>query len=675
MSYELRIVYKLILFMLFFVLFSKQNAMAQVLDSIPSSTTEERAVEDALLQADARMDDDEWVQRKENLKKNKINLNTCDANLLRQLPLLNEIQIHSFLQYRLSIGSLISIYELQAVPYWDVNTIKKILPFVDIQTKIIVNNNYRQTLLLRTGWSNNNLIDSSISSTYWQGNAQRAMIRYIYQQQKWQAGFLVEKDAGEPFKGTLGFDHLSFHAMVNKLGPFEKIIIGDYTINAGQGLMQWQNFALGKGAEVMGIERTGLTLRPYNSSGEFFYYTGIATQWHSRFVTVTAYASQRKLTVTPYEDTITGKSFFTSINTSGYHRTALELARRNNNTLQSGGAIVQYENNQFSIGIQAVLHGWSMLYKPREEPYQFPLSGGKYMMNTSLFYNYTWRNYHLFGEAAIDKDFNHAILQGVLISVDKKVDISLLYRNIQPGYQAIFTNAFIASTNVQNENGLYIGLQIKPIAKIRISAFADIITYPWLRYQVDAPSNASDYFVQLEYKPKKTIEWIMRFRKSFAIKNGNIDGPLPLTEVQQDQLRFQVSIDGDPVSYALRFDVNQFKQEGNNTETGMSAFFNASLHFPHKPWSLQTRLGYFDIDSYNNRIFAFEQDVLYKNTLTSVWGAGWRFYVNGKYSLNKHIVLFAKIGSTQQATKNDKNPFLMIYKNIVEYTAQVLFSF
>ncbi len=675
MNSALRVTIRILFFFIFSILLHKQNVNAQILDSAESSIMEEMAIENALLPEDTRLEDDEWLQRKETLKKNKINLNTCDANALKQLPLLNEIQIRSFFHYRSTVGSFISIYELQSIPYWDLNTIKKIVPFVDVQTKTVTSNNYRQTLLFRTGWSNNNSIDSAIPSAYWEGSAQRVMIRYTYQNQKWQAGFVAEKDAGEPFKSTLGFDHTSFHAMINKLGPFEKIIVGDYTINAGQGLMQWQNFALGKGAEITNVERAGSALRPYNSSGEFFFYRGIATQWQSPFFTVTAYASQRKLTVTPYEDTLTGKTFFTSINTSGYHRTTLEIEQRNNNTLQSGGFIMQYDNNQFSIGAQALLHNWSMLYQPQKEPYQLPLTGGRRMMNTSVFYDYTWRNYHLFGEASVDKEFNHAILQGALISVDKKVDISLVYRNIQPSYQAIFTNAFITSTNVQNENGLYIGLQIKPITSIRIVAFADRIMYPWLRYQVDAPSNAQDYFIQVEYKPRKTLEWMMRYRKTDNMKNGIIDDKTRLTQIQQDQWRCQLSMDGNLISFLVRCDINQFNQEGNATQTGMSTFFNASLHFPHKPWTLQTQLGYYDIDSYVNRIYSFEQDVLYKNTLTGLWGVGWRFYVNGKYSLNKHITLFAKIGSTQQSTKDDKNPFFRQYKNMLEYTAQAVFSF
>ena len=654
------------------------NTIAQTKDSIRSSVIEESVLEDALQQEDSRMNDDEWLQRREMLKKNKINLNKCDATVLKQSTLLNDLQIKSFLQYRTTMGKLISIYELQAIPYFDIRTIKKILPFIsieEIQTQNEIKK-YHHTLLLRTGWSNNNdVIDATTPSTQWLGSAQRAMIRYTYQQKNWQAGFVVEKDAGEKFTGPTGFDHTSFYASLKKIGSFENVIIGDYTINAGQGLMQWQNFALGKGAEIMSIKRTGATLRPYNSSGEFFYYRGIATQWHHRFITITAFASQRKLSVTSYTDTLTGKTFFSSINTSGYHRTALELERKNNNTLQSSGAIIQYENDHFSMGVQAVSHGWSMLYQPRTEPYQYVLTGGRHMVNVGMFYDYTWRNYHLFGEYVIDKQFNHAILQGALISVNKFVDISLLYRNIQPSYQAIFTNAFIASTNAQNEKGIYAGIQITPNKALRISAFVDMVTYPWLRYQIDAPSTASDYFIQLEYKPSKTLEWLFRFRTNNNIQNGNVDEEQPLVNIKRDQIRCQVSVDNAPISFSMRIDANRYTPENAISQTGISSFFNVSLRFPQKPWSAQIRLGYFDTDSYDTRLFAFENDVLFKNTLSTVWGTGWRFYINGKYNVNKHITLFSKIGSTQRATVNDKNPSLKEYQTFLEYTLQAMVSF
>lgn len=672
------IIHLILCFFILSVLFVATSATAQIKDSIRTLALEERVLEDALQQDDNRINDDEWQQQREILKQSKIYLNKCDANALKQSTLLNDLQIKSFIQYRTTMGKLISVYELQAIPYFDSRTIKKILPFIsieEIQTQNEIKK-YHHTLLLRTGWSNNNdVIDATTPSNQWLGSAQRAMIRYTYQQKNWQAGFVVEKDAGEKFTGPIGFDHTSFHAVLKKLGSFENIIIGDYTINTGQGLMQWQNFALGKGAEIMNIKRTGATLRPYNSSGEFFYYRGIATQWHCRAITITAFASQRKLSVISYIDTLTGKLFFSSINVSGYHRTALELERKNNNTLQSSGAIIQYENDHFSMGIQAVSHGWSMLYQPRTEPYQYVLAGGRHMMNAGMFYDYTWHNYHFFGEYSIDKQFNHAILQGALIGVNKFVDISLLYRNIQPSYQAIFTNAFIASTHAQNEKGIYAGIQIKPNKDLRISAFVDMITYPWLRYQIDAPSTASDYFIQLEYKPTKTLEWLFRFRTNNSIQNGNVDEEQSLVNIKKDQIRCQVSVDNAPISFSMRIDANRYTPENAIPQTGISSFFNVSLRFPQKPWSAQVRLGYFDTDSYDTRLFAFENDVLFKNTLSTVWGTGWRFYINGKYNVNKHITFFSKIGSTQRATVNDKNPSLKEYQTFLEYTVQALLSF
>ena len=65
-------------------------------------------------------------------KKNPININSADADELRQLRALTDLQNANLVTYRSVLGKLQTIYELQAVPSWDVATIKKILPFVTI---------------------------------------------------------------------------------------------------------------------------------------------------------------------------------------------------------------------------------------------------------------------------------------------------------------------------------------------------------------------------------------------------------------------------------------------------------------------------------------------------------------------------------------------------------------
>ena len=70
---------------------------------------------------------------------NPINLNHTDKETLRSLFVLSEIQINSFFAYIEKNGNLLSLYELQAIPEFDLPTIDKILPFVTLNQ--FTNNN------------------------------------------------------------------------------------------------------------------------------------------------------------------------------------------------------------------------------------------------------------------------------------------------------------------------------------------------------------------------------------------------------------------------------------------------------------------------------------------------------------------------------------------------------
>ena len=69
-------------------------------------------------------------------RKNPVNMNTADENDLRELKILSGLQIANFISYRKLFGKFISIYELQAIPSWDVQIIKKLLPFITVAEPI-----------------------------------------------------------------------------------------------------------------------------------------------------------------------------------------------------------------------------------------------------------------------------------------------------------------------------------------------------------------------------------------------------------------------------------------------------------------------------------------------------------------------------------------------------------
>ncbi len=84
----------------------------------------------------AETEDDSFLQQLEYMRSNPVNLNTAELNELRELRILTDLQIANLLSYRRIFGKFISIYELQAIPTWDVHTIRKLVPFVTTESAV-----------------------------------------------------------------------------------------------------------------------------------------------------------------------------------------------------------------------------------------------------------------------------------------------------------------------------------------------------------------------------------------------------------------------------------------------------------------------------------------------------------------------------------------------------------
>ena len=108
-----------------------QNVFAQ---ELPNSTKQQ--LENLADATEEETEDDTYLQQLAYLRKEPLNLNTATADDLQVFYFLTDLQIQNLIQYRNNLGNFISIYELQAVPTWDVATIYKILPFISIERKL-----------------------------------------------------------------------------------------------------------------------------------------------------------------------------------------------------------------------------------------------------------------------------------------------------------------------------------------------------------------------------------------------------------------------------------------------------------------------------------------------------------------------------------------------------------
>ncbi len=140
---------------------------------------------------DMETEDDSYFQLLHQFIKEPVNLNYADKGLLQQLNLLSPIQIDNLIAYRKLLGNFLSIYELQAVPAWDVQVIKKLRPYITVEENVALLNsinsrlkNGDHTVLIRTSQilekSKGYWLDSSTAKNFYPGSPNKLLVRYKY---------------------------------------------------------------------------------------------------------------------------------------------------------------------------------------------------------------------------------------------------------------------------------------------------------------------------------------------------------------------------------------------------------------------------------------------------------------------------------------------------------------
>ncbi|MDB5253262.1 MAG: hypothetical protein JWP27_2431, partial [Flaviaesturariibacter sp.] len=64
------------------------------------------------------------------LHRRPLAINSASAEDWQVFRVLTALQIQSLMRYREALGDLVSVYELQAVPGWDVATVRQLLPYL-----------------------------------------------------------------------------------------------------------------------------------------------------------------------------------------------------------------------------------------------------------------------------------------------------------------------------------------------------------------------------------------------------------------------------------------------------------------------------------------------------------------------------------------------------------------
>ena len=651
-------------------------------------------------------------------KEHPINLNNTNKEELQQLTFLNDIQISYFLRHIEKNGKLITIYELQGINGFDLQTIKKILPYVRVNDQFstahfdlnemfqngqnVVQLRFAQTLEKQTGFS---AIDSAAlyksPNSRYIGSPQRLYARYRFTygtNVSW--GVTAEKDQGELlfknkqkfkydwYENSLnanqktGFDFYSAHLFLKNIRFVKAFAIGDYQATFGQGLTCWSGLAFGKSADIMSGKKSAAGIRPYTSVDENRFLRGTAATFGYKKLEGTVFFSRKKNDANVADTLESGEiAAISSLQETGYHSTPNELADKNTITQTISGGNVAYKGRRLSLGITAVNYSLDKKFNRALSYYnQYEFSSTQ-NFNIGFDYNYVFRNFNFFGEEARSQNGGLAFLNGVIISLDPRVSFTLLHRNYQRNFQNLLSNGFAESSVAANEKGIYIGVAAKPTNSIILSAYYDRFEFPWMRYQANGPSHGNDYVAQINYTPSKKVDMYFRIRERYKQKNTSdpeafIDYLVPLN---QANYRFNISYSIMPsVKLKNRVELIDYKLDNNKTEKGYLVYQDFTYNKIGAPLSVTLRYSLFQTDSYNSRVYAYESDMPGVYSILSNYYRGSRFYLMLDYNLTRRIEIWFRYSQTYYDNRSVISPGSLteIQGNTKsEVRAQVRFKF
>lgn len=587
-----------------------------------------------------------------------IDLNRTDGNELRALQFVPQLFIDNLLEHRSRSGAFVAIQELQTIEGLNLEMLRLLLPYVTVKEMsplagvgvgellqagshdLMVR--YGRTVQQRQGYK---ITDTSRSR--YLGSPDQMFVRYRYRYgNDLQVALNMKKDAGESFFNGAqrhGFDFYSGSIYLRNQGRFRDIVVGDYALQFGQGLAMWNGLGFGKGAIVQGIAKQPTGLRPYTSSNEVLFLRGGAATVILGKLSVTPFFSWRGLdgSLSQADDS---SMTVNSLGQTGLHRTRTEVSNRHAVKQWVSGANVLYQQARFRMGLLTYHTRFDAPIEPQtllRNQYSFR---GDALWNSSVYYSHSWRGVYLFGEAAHSHGAGFAVMQGMVATLHHHLSLALHYRNYQRNYHSFFSQGLAVGSGVSNERGFYAGLVYHPSRKIEWTLYGDFFRFPWLRYRVDAPSSGADLLTQFTYTWYKKAHISVRYRYRQRQENADMEQPHRfVADVRRQQVRLSGQYKlNSRWTMRSRLELSHYRKETAKAELGFMAYHDVI----YKPFSSRIsgnmRLAVFGIPSYNARMYAYENDVLYGYSFPVYHNDGIRAYVNARYRLGRRVDLWLR---------------------------------
>ena len=532
------------------------------------------------------------------IAENPIDLNHTTADELSRLYFLSDEQIDAILLYQYK-HPFNDIYELQLIDCLKDYEIRNLLPFVEVEAKgerleVKDNNLYFREVFHYAKHEITLRADARNIEDY-EGDPMYGKLRYRFNyQNRVMAGVTIGRIQGATWENI---DYGGF-VELRDMGPMKRVVAGNYQASFGYGLVVGSPFKRGKTAYIQSTSTTEEGLKKFGSVGDSYnYFHGIgATAQVSKWADVSAFYSLRE-----------GKEEWkhvVGVNATGRWK-------------------------QLKVGVTAV-EEIEVIDERLEVKGERSEAKGVIGVNA----RWNWGKVDIWGEVAGSKGEQWGIggIAGIRYTPISDLNLKAIYRYYSPEFDNVYANALCSWTRMKDEHGGYLGIEYNRLSNWQLSAFGDV----W--------KSGFETMIQTDFVPQKDYRMHMRFR---------------------------VKRKDEKDTYSLRWNmvykVGQWKMktqaDGNlvyvNSELsyGWSVLQDVEYRFTEVPIVLQLRAQAFDARKWDNRVYIYENDVLYAYAIPFVYGMGGRLWLNARYKINDTFSVYLRVSETiyQQAWAMEHN--------------------
>ncbi len=637
------------IFLLLTIFCAGQSVRAQTRSDSSAANIPNAAesVEQLLDQVETENEKSEIIDRLNWLQEHPFNLNTISKEELTTIPGMTPAEAHAVINLRKSLRTFRSLGQLELVEGGD-QIIGKIRPYVIVEDEV----NARSSINITSRTSRDLQPRKGFQDSSFKGSAVKNYNRVTFAYgDRIQSGLLFEKDAGE----RIGDSFLSGYLAVKDWSVFSQIVLGDYVVESGQGLVLWRSSAFGKGSEAVSVaKKTGLAAQPYRSSDEFNFLRGAAVSSDldlgDNKLSFTVLFSRRALSAS--EDSGLVSSFYEE----GLFRTPGELGKKSTVTEKIIGSRLKFSSvADWNIG-GTLYH--SSFDKPIAADRLFEFSGSSATVGgIDAEMNLGWLTPKLsqvtiFGEAARSRDGSAGII-GSLLNLTRQASVAVIYRNYSPGFTSLHSAGFGERSETKNERGFYVGADVRVTSWLHVSGYLDHFRFPWRTYDNPLPTSGRDMLVQTDARVSDGFDLSLRY------SNKTIETLEPSISESGHDIRLLVDRLQQKVRLTATFQPNKrIRLRGRfETTTVNYSFVNRSergyllyqelQYVPASTLSAEARLIFFQTDSYNSRLYEYENDVRGVFSNPAMYGKGRRWYLLLRWKAADVVHISAKYSETQ----------------------------